>query len=530
MKKILSTTALGLCVISPLAFSQFNPSLEWSWTETDITTFDNAGDANGQRFRGPALNILTTPNVVDVNNDGTPDVVFLGTNWTHGLGNYGGRLIALDGKTGEEIFASSDGSVWDLPDAGCNMASGDIDNDGHIEFITCGFTWNKQNNKYGKMPLMAFEHDGTLKWRGFFDEWYLGTLSIVDINKDGNPEIVAGKQVFNNQGNLIWNGGADSEGLSIAADIDNDGNMDVLGGTVVYDNNGAIKWQIEMENNGSAIANLDEDEFGEIIRISNKFKDLYILEHTGEVKWGPVALPEQAWLPLVADADGDGEPEIALSGRTSFMLFEADGTLKWSSPIHDPSTVSTASSFDLDGDGSHEFIYRDEKYLRIFDGKNGTELFRANATSCTAGENPVVADVDADGHVEIVVGANNNCSHDGFGGEMQGVYVFGDDANWVRGRGIWNQHSYQITNINDDGSIPQNQKSNWQVPGLNNFRANIFMPCDIDSDWEIEISDIFEIRKAFGQTPTPADKRDANNDGKINTADWRFCRNLRTGQ
>ena len=47
---------------------------------------------------------------------------------------------------------------------------------------------------------------------------------------------------------------------------------------------------------------------------------------------------------------------------------------------------------------------------------------------------------------------------------------------WTRTRRIWNQHSYHITNVNEDGSIPRVEQPHWLVPGLNSFRTNAFVP------------------------------------------------------
>jgi hypothetical protein len=96
-------------------------------------------------------------------------------------------------------------------------------------------------------------------------------------------------------------------------------------------------------------------------------------------------------------------------------------------------------------------------------------------SSCTWHEYVLVADVDGDGNAEIVAVANNNC---GFG-PQRGVYVFGDAAdNWVATRKIWNQHTYHITNVNPDGTIPAIELNNWQQAGLNNYRLNTFAPSE----------------------------------------------------
>ena len=46
---------------------------------------------------------------------------------------------------------------------------------------------------------------------------------------------------------------------------------------------------------------------------------------------------------------------------------------------------------------------------------------------------------------------------------------------WVRSRPIWNQYSYSVTHINDDGTVPKTSAwlNNWTQPTLNNFRQNV---------------------------------------------------------
>ena len=60
--------------------------------------------------------------------------------------------------------------------------------------------------------------------------------------------------------------------------------------------------------------------------------------------------------------------------------------------------------------------------------------------------------MDNDGHADIIV------SSDFFQQQSSadtGVIVFKDVANkWKRTRRIWNQHSYHVTNVNEDATIP----------------------------------------------------------------------------
>ena len=55
---------------------------------------------------------------------------------------------------------------------------------------------------------------------------------------------------------------------------------------------------------------------------------------------------------------------------------------------------------------------------------------------------------------------------------VTGVRAFEDpEGHWVRTRRIWNQHSYHVTNINEDGTVPKHEVANWLV--YNNYRQNV---------------------------------------------------------
>jgi hypothetical protein len=136
--------------------------------------------------------------------------------------------------------------------------------------------------------------------------------------------------------------------------------------------------------------------------------------------------------------------------------------------------------------------------------------FATPTTSFTATEASLVADVDGDGHAEMVMISNGaDPSSAGWGCDVapwnqpdpnsvrpawvpppsgpayRGLTVFGDSASsWVGTRTIWNQHTYHVTNICDHrddaclapntyGSIPIYEQPNWTVSWLNNFRQNV---------------------------------------------------------
>jgi len=141
------------------------------------------------------------------------------------------------------------------------------------------------------------------------------------------------------------------------------------------------------------------------------------------------------------------------------------------------------------------------------DGQTGSVRFSAPHTSFTGTETSLVADVDGDGRAEIVMITNSadpttwGCLNSSgqpvtvngvqwtpgteLGKSYRGVSVFGDASNsWVGTRTLWNEHTYHVTNICDDrdsacdspnvyGSIPKQEKRNWTLAWLNNFRQNV---------------------------------------------------------
>ena len=84
-------------------------------------------------------------------------------------------------------------------------------------------------------------------------------------------------------------------------------------------------------------------------------------------------------------------------------------------------------------------------------------------------EMPIVVDVDNDGKSEVVIPEpNTNSANRG------GIEIWEDaENNWVRTRRIWNQHTYHVTNITEDGQVPRDEEENWLHSRLNNFRQNV---------------------------------------------------------
>ena len=77
-----------------------------------------------------------------------------------------------------------------------------------------------------------------------------------------------------------------------------------------------------------------------------------------------------------------------------------------------------------------------------------------------------IAVIDNDGSAEIVV---VSCMY--IGVPSPTVQVIRDKQDrWIQARRIWNQHTYHVTNVREDGTIPKFEAPSWKQ--LNTFRTN----------------------------------------------------------
>ncbi len=196
----------------------FAPVLKWSWTGSSILP--------------NARQVIMTPSVADLDMDGVPEVIFTTYQKSAVAQSF---LRVVSGQDGTELF------TVDNPDfrvhRGSPVAVGDIDRDGRVEIVAVAESQNR---------LIAFEHDGTVKWlssnvEGTGD----GGPALADLDGDGAPEIILGRQVLNNDGSVRWTGTGGRGGrlgnpLAGVADLDMDGIPEIVAGRTAYRANGDI--------------------------------------------------------------------------------------------------------------------------------------------------------------------------------------------------------------------------------------------------------------------------------------------------
>ncbi|MCX4244267.1 FG-GAP repeat domain-containing protein [Paraliomyxa miuraensis] len=444
--------AVGDCRVQAPPDS-FEPVEQWSFTPP--------GEPQG----------YVTPLVVNLTDDDgngvidmcdVPDVVLVAGAST-GPPGASGHIYVLDGATGSLHF-----QIPDAVNGNFTPALGDIDGDGISEIVTL-----TQANAF-----VAFEHDGTKKWEtpttwgsGDFGQplSYSSAAALADLDNDGTVEIVAANKIIDHDGNNLITLAELSGNWSatVPADLDGDGDLEVVLGHAAFHHDGSMLWNTGLNRGYPQVANLDGDAQPEVLLTNDQ--GLNLIEHTGAVTYSglrPTGDPVSftGWLrpATVHDFDGDGIAEFAVSSANNYTVYEANASIVWSSPVQDFSGIAAGTAFDFLGDGIAEAMYTDEVNLYVFDGMGGV-LFQVPRGSGTLSEYPIVVDVDNDGSAEVLFVSNS--------GAAPTLQVIADiQDRWIQARRIWNQHAYHVTNVREDGTIPQNEPPHWLA--LNTFRTN----------------------------------------------------------
>jgi len=519
---------LPACEVKPPP-GKLDPVLEWTWgpkakiagNKTDVWSTPTVARIHDSNCDGK-IDSLDPPVVVVVTGDSKTTCCSCGG----GSKCRTGVLRALDGATGTEIWSATSPFPGALGYAGLSVALGDVDGDKRTDIVTAA----------GKGRIVAVSGKGKViatsklavsgATTGSFG--WGGGLAMADMNGDGHPEVAYGNSVFGFTGTGAmtkvarkWvgkggTGGGSGRALSTFANVDNNpnGHLELIGGNTAYDSNGNIVWKaVGVPDGFPAVADLDKNGTAEVVVIGSG--RVYVIDGpTGKVKVAGFKLAGtgSGGPPTIADFDGDGLPEIGAAQRNLYSMVDVAGgklSIAWKAKNHDLSSSVTGSTvFDFEGDGKAEVIYMDECYLWVYDGSTGKVRYSANSSSFTATEAPIVADVDGDGQAEIVLISNGARMDSGgwkcnvspynkgmsgwpkwsppsYGPAWRGVRVFGSKSGrWVGTRTLWSQHTYHVTDICDPhdsactktaayGTVPVNEKKNWTLKWLNNFRQNV---------------------------------------------------------
>ncbi len=396
-----------------------------------VAAFDGAAGAFEWAWYGafPTAALLAA----DVNGDGTNEVL---------VETAAGALVALRAD-GTELWTSTAtapaSTGYSIP-----INVGDLDDDGSIEVV------------YGRWILDGASGDVEAEGTAELDDdgVYLHAVAVADLDLDGTPELVLDGVVF-------------------------DGSFDVL--QPLLDSGDQRMWPV--------VVQADDDDQGEVgflrgdgwLLADSDGATLADVRYSPEVEVGP---------PCVADFDGDGEAEVAWPDNDTLTMMELDGTVDWTAEISDATSAAGCVGFDFDADGSVDVAYGDEVSMAIYSGRTGERMWEAAAPhrSWTHVETPAVADVNADGHADLIFVDNDGYlpREEGWGTPPFLTVVSADPGRWPPA-GTWPLQEYAVTNVLADGSVPADPDPSWLAN--NTWRA---LPSPVTSgsaDLAIEVAD-----------------------------------------
>ena len=257
-------------------------------------------------------------------------------------------------------------------------------------------------------------------------------------------------------------------GRSLIGDLDLDGVLDII--SMHGDVRAADSTTLERIFPGfwsmGGLVNMDDDPNPEVVYVAwtdQPSPTVVARQHDGTFiyEWVPGPTADMRCPPCFGDFDGDGRAETALPTGEELIVIDDTGLTSWSIPVSDTSGAAGCSVFDFDLDGIPEILYRDQRDLRVIDGRDGSVLWQIASLSQTQYEFPLVADIDRDGSAEIVL-------YDGNSGNRSIIRSYGN-PRWPPARGIWNQENHVVTNVREDGSVVSDAPLRW-LSG-NDFRG-----------------------------------------------------------
>lgn len=413
-------------------------------------------------------------------------------------------LYDLDGDGDLEVLVGTTAGyvyIWDhdgkafpgwpkacLPACQSGPAVGDIDGDKEVEIVA----FSRGATRGGM--IYAWETDGSLlagfpKSIGGYNPD--ASASLRDMDKDGDLEIVVGVRrypvgdlyILNGDGSPWpgWPKQLDHVPSATAAtgDLDGDGDLELVFTSFfsiyAFEKDGKLMpgWPFTPEGrfNYSAPALCDFDKDGDleiVCPVDRPEKGrMYVLHHDGKVASGwPVDLQHRHCYgsPSIGDVDNDGEMEIVI-GDDNINMSEDTATLYcWNFdgsnvpgwPITVPYSwwiFGTPVIADLDGDARVEIVVCSNVYemgtgLGWLHGYNhdGTPMegWPLRPKGWTACNTSAVADVDGDGDIDLCA-----LSHDDAGRAY--VYLWDLAATWNRKLDYWPMYHHDVWHTGEMG-------------------------------------------------------------------------------
>jgi len=326
----------------------------------------------------------SSPTVADLDGDGTLEVIAASE-----------EQVFVFNNDGSDVPGWPQACATTIPNRDVSPAAADLDGDGTREIVLA----TKEGN------VCAWHADGTAVsgWPISVDAGVTKQVALADVDNNGTTEVILGtidgnSYIIDHTGNTLtgWPQSTYPHAPSFVA--------------------------------GPVITDLDADDDAEIITTDGY--SVYAWHHDGTTVTGWPQESTKGFL-MVADLDQDGSPEIFLQDWDVFHAFNANGTALTGFPTNFSCPFSCGSGYkfmaagDMNGDNDVEailpfYFWRLGNSWAEFDSLGGHtvhKIFAANQDSSVlsgwpkyiaskhAPSSPVLADIDLDGHIELIAGA-----------------------------------------------------------------------------------------------------------------------------
>ena len=442
---------------------------------------------------GGGVSNHNTPMVGDLDDDGNPEIMCFGSSGeTDNNGLLDNTILVYDGVT---------------KNLKCNIRIA-----GYVTAYDAGaYGLVKLPNRKGLIVvacrdhyLRAYDITSTTPATPFWvsdqpygsNNQYAVNISFADFNNDGHPEIAIRNKIYDAATGVLLataTGGSNA-GASFAhyshrtgrtlfspmvANIIGDDRQELILGNEIYDvvitnRSGTTGNSITMvktivppagvpQDGHAQVADFDLDGHLDIF-ISNKnthgaggYVSMYVWDVARNRVSPAVRINTNMSgksLPLIADIDGDDQLEVTIQcaasgvGNNRVRTYKYNATagefeFLWGFPVDEDSYSNGMTAFDFNLDGATEMLICDQSRIRVVDGAGNT-MNTFSFSETTIMQYPVIADIDNDGHAEIIsVGS----------GRLNVFKSVGQP--WAPARKVWNQYMYNVTNVNNDLTVPR---------------------------------------------------------------------------
>ncbi len=376
-----------------------------------------------------------------------------------------GRLEVVAGTSNNRLYAwNDDGTLlaggWPKTLNGFiegAPALGDLTGDGRPDIIV--------GTSAGS--VYAWGSNGTLLWqKEISGQIRMNSPVVVDLDNNGGLDVLA----TNTSGSVnVWradgsplagwpqSAGGNVAGTPAVGDVDNDGRLEVVVGT--SSNNRLIAWNdsgsqaLLLTLNGPVtsspvVANLDSYLGSEIV-FATGGTDLKVYAVNGNgtsvyQNWPQSIGGSPRSSPAIGDVDMDGLLDIVI-GTTDKKVYAwtvqtGFALTNWPVTLNRDIDASSPAIADIDGDDRHEVLIGTlningalESYLYALNDNGSIASGWPKATANAINSSPSVADLDADGTIEVSIGSGA----DTLSGGGDSVYVWWMNTPSSIGRNVW---------------------------------------------------------------------------------------------